>query len=206
MGRIKVNTRHTKTRMFHFVKTKTPIRWPAINASLPLRPFHHHTNSSSILHTHTRTSDNVKGQQHLHLRKAGVRMSSKMAATREVISTDTAPGAVGPYSQAIKTNGFLYVSGRIPLIPGTMDFSGDGIEIQTEQVFKNMGEVLKAGGCDFSSVVKTTVLLADMGDFKAMNGVYAKYFTEDPPARSAFAVKDLPLGAKVEIECIAACD
>eukprot|EP00212_Chloropicon_laureae_P006400 CAMPEP_0197489800 /NCGR_PEP_ID=MMETSP1311-20131121/4509_1 /TAXON_ID=464262 /ORGANISM="Genus nov. species nov., Strain RCC856" /LENGTH=175 /DNA_ID=CAMNT_0043034193 /DNA_START=69 /DNA_END=596 /DNA_ORIENTATION=+ len=127
------------------------------------------------------------------------------ASKKEIISTDAAPGAVGPYSQAIKTGGFLYVSGCIPLVPGTKDFNSDKVDEQADQALKNMGEILKAGGCSYGDVVKTTVLLASIDDFAAVNGVYAKYFPNDPPARSAFAVKELPLGAKVEIECIAAC-
>lgn len=126
------------------------------------------------------------------------------AASKEIISTDSAPGAVGPYSQAIKSGNLLFVSGCIPLVPGTTEFNSEAVEEQTDQALKNMGEILKAGGCTFDDVVKTTVLLADIKDFAAVNGVYSKYFSSDPPARSAFAVRELPLGAKVEIECIAA--
>ncbi|QDZ18948.1 putative reactive intermediate/imine deaminase [Chloropicon primus] len=126
------------------------------------------------------------------------------AARKEIISTDAAPGAVGPYSQAIKSGNMLFVSGCIPLVPGTTEFNSEAVEEQTDQALKNMGEILKAGGCSFDDVVKTTVLLADIKDFAAVNGVYAKYFPSNPPARSAFAVRELPLGAKVEIECIAA--
>lgn len=125
------------------------------------------------------------------------------ANSKEVVSTDLAPAALGPYSQAIKAGGILYVSGCLGIYADTMTFAGESVEEQTDQLMKNMGEVLKAAGADYSNIVKTTVLLADIGDFKAMNGIYAKYFEADPPARSCFAVKDLPLGAKVEVECIA---
>jgi reactive intermediate/imine deaminase len=91
-------------------------------------------------------------------------------------------------------------------VPGTKEFNSEEVEAQTDQALKNMGEILKAGGCTFDDVVKTTVLLADIKDFAAVNGVYSKYFSSDPPARSAFAVRELPLGAKVEIECIASCN
>ena len=87
----------------------------------------------------------------------------------------------------------------------TKDFNSEAVDEQTDQALKNMGEILKAGGCTFDDVIKTTVLLADIKDFATVNGVYAKYFSTDPPARTAFAVRELPLGAKVEIECIAAC-
>jgi reactive intermediate/imine deaminase len=121
-----------------------------------------------------------------------------------VISTDKAPGAVGPYSQAIKVGGFLYVSGQVGLVPGTKDFAGDDVESQTEQVMKNMGAILEAGGASYQDVVKTTVLLADMAGFAQVNAIYGRFFPSDPPARACYAVKTLPLSAKVEIEAIAA--
>ena len=124
-------------------------------------------------------------------------------ASKEVITTDKAPAALGPYSQAIKTNQTLYVSGCLGLIPGTKDMKGPTAPEQAEQALDNMGAVLEAGGASYSSVVKTLVLLDDMDDFAAVNEVYSKYFPENPPARSCFAVKTLPLGAKVKIECIA---
>uniref|UniRef100_A0A7S2YUT5 Uncharacterized protein n=2 Tax=Pycnococcus provasolii TaxID=41880 RepID=A0A7S2YUT5_9CHLO len=129
--------------------------------------------------------------------------SVRTYASKEVITTDKAPAALGPYSQAIKTNQTLYVSGCLGLIPGTKDMKGPTAPEQAEQALDNMGAVLEAGGASYSSVVKTLVLLDDMDDFAAVNEVYSKYFPENPPARSCFAVKTLPLGAKVEIECIA---
>jgi reactive intermediate/imine deaminase len=121
----------------------------------------------------------------------------------QVIATEKAPAALGPYSQAIKAGNTIYVSGQIGLVPGTKDFASEGVEGQTEQVMKNMGAILEAAGASYSNVVKTTILLADMGDFATVNGIYGKYFEKDPPARATFAVKTLPLNAKVEIECVA---
>ncbi|CAK0784986.1 hypothetical protein CVIRNUC_008191 [Coccomyxa viridis] len=129
---------------------------------------------------------------------------SANAQDRQLVSTDKAPGAVGPYSQAVKHAGTLYVSGQVPLVPGTKSLVGEGIEEQTEQALKNLGAILEAAGSSYSMVLKTTVLLLDIGDFAKVNEVYGRYFTSDPPARACFAVKSLPLGAKVEIEAIAA--
>ncbi|KAJ8431307.1 hypothetical protein Cgig2_018379 [Carnegiea gigantea] len=123
---------------------------------------------------------------------------------KEAVKTDKAPAALGPYSQAIKANNLLFVSGVLGLIPETGNFVSDNVEDQTEQVLKNMGEILKAGGASYSSVVKTTIMLADLKDFKKVNEIYAKYFPSAPPARSTYQVAALPLDAKVEIECIAA--
>ena len=124
------------------------------------------------------------------------------AAGKEVVATDKSPAALGPYSQAIKAGNTLYVSGQIGLTPD-MKFAGDTIEAQTEQVMKNMGEILKEAGADFGDVVKTTILLADMADFKTVNEIYGARFPENPPARATFAVKTLPLDALVEIDCSA---
>mmetsp|Transcript_6200 Transcript_6200/g.8405 ORF Transcript_6200/g.8405 Transcript_6200/m.8405 type:complete len:182 (-) Transcript_6200:186-731(-) len=124
-------------------------------------------------------------------------------AKREVISTDKAPAAVGPYSQAIKVGETIFVSGCIGLVPETMKFADETVETQTTQVMTNMGEILTAAGADFSNVVKTTILLAEIGDFAKVNAIYATYFPSNPPARATFAVKDLPLGARVEIDCTA---
>jgi reactive intermediate/imine deaminase len=110
---------------------------------------------------------------------------------------------LGPYSQAIRAGNTLYVSGQIGIVPGTKDFASDGVEGQAEQVMKNMGAILEAAGTSFGNVVKTTILLADMGDFAAVNAIYGRYFPENPPARATFAVKTLPLNAKVEIEAVA---
>ncbi|KAL6779967.1 hypothetical protein ACKKBG_A14495 [Auxenochlorella protothecoides x Auxenochlorella symbiontica] len=123
--------------------------------------------------------------------------------SREVIATENAPGAVGAYSQAIKANGFVYISGQVPLVPGTKNFNSEDVEEQAEQVMKNLEAILKEAGSSFSRVVKTTILLADIADFAKVNAVYGKYFPVDPPARAAYAVRDLPLGAKVEIEAVA---
>ncbi len=118
------------------------------------------------------------------------------------ISTDKAPAAIGPYSQAITVGNMLFTSGQIPINPESGNIEAVGISAQTEQVMKNLGEVLTAAGTSFEKAVKTTCFLADISDFAAFNEVYAKYFTEKP-ARSCVAVKDLPKGALVEVEVIA---
>lgn len=122
---------------------------------------------------------------------------------KEIISTDKAPGAIGPYSQAIKTGGLVFCSGQIPIDPVTGEFVSHNIAEQTEQVLKNLSEVLSAAGSSLSDVVKTTVFLADMSDFGAMNEVYARYFDENKPARATVQAARLPRDAKVEIDCIA---
>ena len=119
------------------------------------------------------------------------------------IHTDNAPAAIGPYSQAIQAGPLLFVSGQLPLNPATGAFAGDDIASQTRQSLTNLRSILEAAGYSCADVVKTTVLLADIGDFAAMNAVYAEFFTENCPARAAFAVKDLPKGALVEIEAVA---
>ena len=123
--------------------------------------------------------------------------------SKRIIHTEHAPKAIGPYSQAIEVNGFLYVSGQIPVNPLSGQIP-EGIEAQTEQVMKNIEAILTAAGYTFKDVVKSTCLLSDIANFKAMNEIYAKYYTSECPARAAFAVKDLPLGVLVEIETIAA--
>ena len=120
----------------------------------------------------------------------------------EKVATQFAPAAIGPYSQAIKVGDFVFTSGQIPLDPATGAMVGATIEEQTEQVMQNLGAVLKAAGSGFKKAIKTTCFLANIADFAAFNGVYAKYFTEKP-ARSCVAVKDLPKGALVEVEVIA---
>lgn len=122
---------------------------------------------------------------------------------KKVISTNNAPAAIGPYSQAIEVNGTIYASGQIPINPATGEFVSGGIKEQTEQVFKNIKAILSEAGLSTDNIVKTTVLLADIADFTAMNEVYAAQFSGTFPARSAFAVKDLPKGALIEIEIIA---
>lgn len=122
---------------------------------------------------------------------------------KEIISTENAPGAIGPYSQAIKTGGMIFCSGQIPIDPVTGEFVSNDVAEQTEQVLKNLDAVLKAGGSGLEQVVKTTVFLADMSDFAAMNEVYARYFVENKPARATVQAARLPRDARVEIECIA---
>lgn len=119
------------------------------------------------------------------------------------IHTPNAPAAIGPYSQAVKTGNLLFVSGQLPIDPATGVFAGADIASQTRQSLTNIKAILEAAGYSCADVVKTTVLLANMEDFAAMNAVYAEFFTENCPARAAFAVKDLPRGALVEIEAIA---
>ena len=122
----------------------------------------------------------------------------------KVISTTKAPAAIGPYSPAIEVNGFVYASGQIPIDPATGQFVEGGIKEQTRQSLTNAQNILKEAGTDLSHVVKTTVYLSDIANFAPMNEVYAEFFTEPYPARSAVAVKDLPKGALVEIEVLAA--
>ena len=121
----------------------------------------------------------------------------------KAISTNNAPAAIGPYSQAIEVNGFVYASGQLPIDPATGVFPEGGIKEQTAQSIKNAQMILEAAGTDLKHVVKTTVYLANMSDFAAMNEVYSLFFSEPFPARSAVAVKDLPKGALVEVEVLA---
>ena len=121
----------------------------------------------------------------------------------KVISTSQAPAAIGPYSQAIHVGNLIYTSGQLPLDPATGAFPEGGIKAQTRQSLTNVKAILEAAGTDMSHVVKTTVFMADMNDFADMNAVYAEFFTEPFPARSAVAVKTLPKGALVEIEAVA---
>jgi 2-iminobutanoate/2-iminopropanoate deaminase len=122
---------------------------------------------------------------------------------KTIIFTDKAPKAIGPYSQAIEINGMLYVSGQIPIDPATSQMVEGGIREQTEQVMKNIGAILAEAGYTFADVVKSTCLLSDMDNFAAMNEVYGRFYPENSPARAAYAVVKLPLGALVEIETIA---
>lgn len=122
---------------------------------------------------------------------------------REIIVTDKAPAAVGPYSQAVRVGDFVFTAGQIPLDPATGQMVEGGIEAQTRQTLTNLSAVLEAAGTSLANVVKTTVFLADIGEFKAMNGVFAEFFPEAPPSRSAVQVAALPLGARVEIEAVA---
>ena len=123
--------------------------------------------------------------------------------SRTVISTDTAPAAIGPYNQAIVANGLVFTAGQIALIPGEKRIVDGGVEAQTERVLENLKAVLEAAGSALDRVVKTTVFLVDMADFPTMNEVYARYFPGDAPARATVAVKQLPMDVRVEIEAVA---
>jgi 2-iminobutanoate/2-iminopropanoate deaminase len=126
---------------------------------------------------------------------------------KKIIATDKAPAAVGPYSQAARAGDFIFTAGQLGLVPGTKDFAGPDIEAQTRQALENLKAVLEAAGSCLKHAVKNTVFLADMGEFARMNAVYAEYFSEKPPARSAIQAAALPLGGRVEIESVAlACD
>ena len=123
---------------------------------------------------------------------------------KNIIATEKAPAAIGPYSQAGEAVGLVFISGQLPIDPATGAFAGDTIEAQTRQSLENIRSILEKAGLGMDSVVKTTVLLSSIGDFAAMNGVYAEYFKADCPARAAFEVAALPKAALVEIEAIAA--
>jgi len=123
---------------------------------------------------------------------------------KNVIFTEKAPKAIGPYSQAIEINGMLFISGQIPIDPATSKLVEGGIREQTEQVMKNIGAILAEAGYAYADVVKSTCLLSDMDNFAAMNEVYGRYYPENSPARAAYSVVKLPLGAMIEIETIAA--
>ena len=122
---------------------------------------------------------------------------------KEIISTTDAPKAVGPYSQAVKAGGFLFISGQLGIDPETGKLVDGGVTAQTERALKNIEAILKTFGADMSAIVKTTVFLSSIDDFLDMNGVYSKFFDDSPPARAAFQVANLPLGGLVEIEAIA---
>ena len=126
-----------------------------------------------------------------------------MPTKPEIISTDHAPAAVGPYSQAIKVGGFVYTAGQIALVPALGQLVEGGIEAQTQQVMQNLTAVLEAAGAGLEDVVKTTIFVTDMADFAAVNQVYGSFFNSSLPARSTVQVSALPLGANVEIEAIA---
>ncbi len=125
---------------------------------------------------------------------------------KKIINTELAPEAIGPYSQSVLAGNILFISGQLPIDPETGKFAGNDIKSQTEQSLKNIENILKKIGCNMDSVVKTTVLLNDMGDFAKMNEVYAKFFTKDYPARAAYEVARLPKDALVEIEAVAVVD
>lgn len=125
---------------------------------------------------------------------------------KEIVATDRAPRAIGPYSQAVRSGNLLFVSGQIPIDPATGEFVAGGIIEQTEQVLKNVSAILEAAGAGLQQVIKTTVFLADMDDFTAMNEVYGGFFGENPPARATVQAARLPRDARVEIEAIAVID
>ena len=127
--------------------------------------------------------------------------------SKQIVATDKAPAAVGPYSQAVRVGDLIYTAGQLGLVPGTKEFAGSDIEAQTRQALENLEAVLEEGGSCLGHVVKTTVFLQDIGEFARMNGVYAEFFPEKPPARSAVQAAALPLGGRIEIEAVAeACD
>jgi len=123
--------------------------------------------------------------------------------SRTIISAPDAPAALGPYSHAVSANGFVFTAGQVGIVPGSGALAEGGVEAQTRQVLENIGAVLRAAGTGPDRVVKTTIFLASMDDFATVNGIYAQYFPQDPPARSTVAVAGLPLGALVEIETVA---
>ena len=123
--------------------------------------------------------------------------------TRRSVSTSSAPNAIGPYSQGITAAGFVFCSGQVGLDPATGELVSGGLEAEAERALKNLTAVLDAAGCTFGDVVKTTVFLADIADFPAVNAIYGRFMPDPPPARSTFAVAALPKGARVEIEAIA---
>jgi len=129
-----------------------------------------------------------------------------MSQQRKVIATTEAPGAVGPYSQGIATDGFVFTAGQIPVNPATSKIEAETIEDQTRQVLSNVDAVLRAAGSGLHRVIKMTVFMTDLGDFQAMNGVYAEFFPSSPPARSAVQVVALPLGVQIEMEAVALSD
>ncbi len=129
--------------------------------------------------------------------------SIKYKHMKKIINTSKAPKAIGPYSQAVEANGMLFISGQVPINPETGKIVEGGITKQTEQVMQNIKAILTKAGYTFDDVIKSTCLLSDMANFGAMNEVYANYYPENPPARAAFAVKELPLSVMIEIETIA---
>jgi len=123
---------------------------------------------------------------------------------KKIISTKNAPAAIGPYSQAVEAGGLIFISGQLPINPGTGELAPADIKLQTEASIRNIEAILRSEGLSLDNVLKTTVLMADLGQFGQMNEVYAKFFTKNPPARAAYGVKALPKAALVEIEAVAA--
>jgi len=126
-----------------------------------------------------------------------------MDTQKKTLNTENAPSAIGPYNQAVKAGGTLYVSGQIPLVPGTMELVRTGVADETLQVLENVGAILRHAGYGFADVVKTTIFISNMDDFATINEVYARYFTENQPARECVAVRTLPRNVNVEISVIA---
>jgi 2-iminobutanoate/2-iminopropanoate deaminase len=122
---------------------------------------------------------------------------------KQIVATDKAPAAVGPYSQGVRAGNLVFTAGQLGIVPGTKEFAGPDIESQTRQALENLGAVLEAAGSGLEHVLKTTVFLQDIGEFTRMNAVYAEFFPENPPGRSAVQVAALPLGGRVEIEAVA---
>lgn len=129
--------------------------------------------------------------------------TSQTQSTKKIVATNSAPAAIGPYSQAVTHNGLVYCSGQIALNPDTMEIVGEDAKSQALQVMKNLAEVLRAAGSDFSKVIKCSIFLDSMDDFGVVNDVYGAFFTENPPARETVAVQTLPKNVLVEISCIA---
>ena len=129
-----------------------------------------------------------------------------MQIVKEIVATERAPRAIGPYSQAVRAGNLLFASGQIPIDPATGEFVAGGVAEQTDQVMRNLSAVFEAAGASLKQVVKTTVFLADMNDFTAMNEVYGRFFGENPPARATVQAARLPRDAQVEIEAIAVLD
>ena len=146
-------------------------------------------------------NDTFETQNKTNLTVGAVTLKENSA--REIIKTVSAPSAIGPYSQAVRAGNMVFVSGQIPINPATGEFISENVAEQTEQVLQNLAAVLTAAGSSLKAVVKTTVFLADMNDFTAMNEVYARHFTENFPARATVQAARLPKDARVEIECIA---
>jgi len=126
-----------------------------------------------------------------------------MPLNREIIATQNAPAAIGPYSQAVQVGDFVYTAGQIPLVPETGKLIEGGIEEQTRQVMQNLAHILEAAGSSLAHIVKTTIFVTNLADFAAINKVYGSFFASDPPARSTVQVAALPLGANIEIEAVA---
>jgi 2-iminobutanoate/2-iminopropanoate deaminase len=141
----------------------------------------------------------TKGLQDLQ----GLKYGGEMPLKREIIATQNAPAAIGPYSQGVQIGDLIYTAGQIPLVSGTGKLIEGGIEEQTRQVMENLANVLEAAGSSLAHVVKTTIFVTNLGDFAVINRVYGSFFTSDPPARSTVQVAALPMGANVEIEVVA---